>query len=191
MSFPQLGLVVGSQGRGSNMSNIAMRCVDGSLPATVGVVIAPKEDIPSVAAARKIGLNVQIVDPKSPTYANDLVEALKGVQLVCLCGYLRLLPTEVLEAHPNRVINIHPALLPKYGGKGMYGMHVHEAVLAAGERETGCTVHYVTEKYDDGAIIVQKRCRLEQGDVPPTLAARVLALEHQAYIEAIRDVLSL
>lgn len=173
------------------MSNIAMRCADGTLAAVVAVVVAPKEDIPSVAAARKLGLNVEIVSTKDPAYDTALAAALADVDLVCLCGYMRLLPQTVLAAHPNRVLNIHPALLPKFGGKGMYGMHVHDAVLAAGERQSGCTVHLVTPVYDDGHIIVQKTCRVEPGDVAPALAARVLALEHQAYIEAIREVLNL
>ena len=173
------------------MSNIAMRCADGTLPAEVAVVVAPKEDIPSVAAARKLGLDVVIVSTKDPSYDTALATALAEVDLVCLCGYMRLLPQTVLQAHPNRVVNIHPALLPKFGGKGMYGMHVHDAVLAAGERQSGCTVHLVTPIYDEGHIIVQKTCPVEPGDVAPTLAARVLALEHQAYIEAIREVLHL
>ncbi|MFN3683119.1 MAG: formyltransferase family protein, partial [Fimbriimonadaceae bacterium] len=110
--------------------------------------------------------------------------------LVCLAGYMRLLPKEVLDSFPNRVLNIHPALLPKFGGKGMYGMRVHEAVLRAGEAESGCTVHLVNERYDEGPIVVQLRCPVLPDDTPETLAARVLELEHRAYPEAVRKVLA-
>jgi folate-dependent phosphoribosylglycinamide formyltransferase PurN len=113
-----------------------------------------------------------------------------GANLICLAGYLRLLPTEVLEAFPGRVLNIHPALLPRHGGKGMYGMRVHEAVLASGDKETGASVHFVTERYDEGGVILQRRCNVEPGDTPETLAARVLREEHLAYVEAIRKVLN-
>lgn len=90
---------------------------------------------------------------------------------------------------PDRVLNIHPSLLPKYGGKGMYGIRVHEAVLAAGDSESGCTVHLVNEVYDDGAVLVQLRCPVEPGDTPETLAARVLECEKQAFPMAINKVL--
>jgi phosphoribosylglycinamide formyltransferase-1 len=95
----------------------------------------------------------------------------------------------VLEAFPNRVINIHPALLPKFGGKGMYGMRVHQAVLDAGEKESGATVHYVNERYDEGAIIFQLPCSVLRGDTPETLAERVLPREHWAYVRALKKVL--
>jgi phosphoribosylglycinamide formyltransferase-1 len=100
-----------------------------------------------------------------------------------------VLPLEVLSLFPNRVLNIHPALLPKFGGKGMYGHHVHEAVLAAGEAESGCSVHFVNERYDEGAVILQKVCPVLPDDTPDTLAARVLVLEHQAYPEALAKVI--
>ncbi|HSI73564.1 MAG TPA: formyltransferase family protein, partial [Fimbriimonas sp.] len=90
---------------------------------------------------------------------------------------------------PNRVLNIHPALLPKFGGKGMYGRRVHEAVLAAGETESGCTIHLVTPVYDEGPIILQKTCPVLEGDTPETLATRVLQVEHEAYPEALAKVI--
>lgn len=103
---------------------------------------------------------------------------------------MRLLPSEVLERYPNRVLNIHPALLPKFGGKGMYGMHVHKAVVEAEESESGCTVHYVNERYDEGAIILQLRCEVRPTDTPEDVAARVLKLEHKAFAEALALVMS-
>ena len=99
---------------------------------------------------------------------------------------MRLLPDLVLESKPGRVLNIHPSLLPKFGGAGMYGMHVHRAVLNAGESETGCTVHRVSPIYDAGEFVLQRRCPVMANDTAETLAARVLALEHLAYPEALQ-----
>ena len=101
-----------------------------------------------------------------------------------------LLPLEVIEAFPNRVLNVHPSLLPRHGGPGMYGARVHEAVLASGDRESGCTVHLVTERYDEGQVVLQARCPVFAGDTPETLAARILELEHRAYPDAVRRVLT-
>lgn len=179
---------MGPKGRGSNLKAIAAACEDGSLDARVRVVVAPKEEIPVVDWCRENGLRVAGVEP-GENYGLRLVNALEGCDLICLAGYLRLLPDEVLQAFPRRVLNIHPALLPKFGGKGMYGIKVHEAVLAAGEAESGCTVHYVTPHYDEGEVLVQRRCPVLPGDTPETLAARVLAEEHRAYAEAIRMVI--
>ena len=171
------------------MAAIARACMDGDIPACVSVVIAPNSEAPAVEVAQDLGLSTRIVDYEAP-YGSRLVEALHGIDWVCLAGYLKLLPAEVLDAFPNRVLNIHPALLPKFGGKGMYGLNVHKAVIEAGETESGCTVHFVTPHYDEGAIILQLKCPVLPDDVPETLAARVLKLEHQAYSEALRHVLS-
>ena len=164
-----------------------MEAIIRAFPDHVRVVVAPKEDLPAVAKARDLGIPVVIAPPDQP---DILISTLKEVHWVCLAGYLRLLPVAVLESHPNRVLNIHPALLPKFGGKGMYGLHVHTAVLAAGEQSTGCTVHYVSEHYDEGAIILQKQCAVFADDTPETLAARVLNLETQAYVEALQKLIN-
>jgi phosphoribosylglycinamide formyltransferase-1 len=100
------------------------------------------------------------------------------IDLVVLAGFLRLIPTDLVKAFPQRIINIHPALLPKYGGKGMYGHHVHEAVIAAKEKESGITVHYVNERFDEGEHIAQFKCHVLPDDTPETLAARIHQLEH-------------
>ncbi|HEX7918682.1 MAG TPA: phosphoribosylglycinamide formyltransferase [Gemmatimonadales bacterium] len=102
-----------------------------------------------------------------------------GIDLIVLAGYLKLVPAEVIAAYRGKIINIHPALLPKFGGAGMYGRRVHEAVLAAGERESGCTVHLVDEVYDRGAILAQAKVAVRPDDTPESLAARVLAAEHK------------
>src|SRR5690606_26106236 len=103
----------------------------------------------------------------------------KEIDLVVLAGFLWKVPSNLVAAFSGRIINIHPALLPKFGGKGMYGHFVHEAVLAAGEKESGITIHYVNEKYDDGGVILQERCAISPEDTPETLARKVQVLEHQ------------
>ncbi len=183
----RIGILVGKQGRGSNMLAIHRACQDGRLDARVDIVVAPSEAAPAVHSAREAGLDVRIIP--YPEQEVELPKALQGLDVVCLAGYMRLLPETVLRAFPNRVLNIHPALLPKFGGKGMYGMHVHEAVVAAGETESGCSVHLVNEQYDEGAVVCQRKVQVHPGDTPQDLAARVLEQEHLAYPEAIRLVL--
>lgn len=151
-------------------------------------VISPVADSPAVAWACDRGIPVSVVEP-GEDYGPRLVEALHDSTILALAGFLRLLPNEVIQMLPGRVLNIHPSLLPKFGGRGMYGLRVHEAVVAAGETESGCTVHYVTEHYDEGNVILQKRCAVLPDDTAETLAARVLRLEHEAYPEAIEKVL--
>jgi phosphoribosylglycinamide formyltransferase 1 len=192
--YPMMGkapvaILIGPKGRGSNMLALAASCEAPDFPARIVAVVSPKENIPSVQAAQERGLPVRIVTPEAPGYAARLLDALKEAKFVCLAGYLRLLPAEVLAAFPGRVLNVHPALLPKFGGKGMYGMRVHEAVLAAGETESGCTVHRVTEAYDEGPPVVQLRCPVLPNDTPEELALRVLRLEHQAFSQALRQVI--
>lgn len=172
------------------MANLIRAGQEGAIPGEVVIVIAPRPGIPSEQIARDLGVAVTVISPKQPAYEAALLAALREarVDLVCLAGYMTKLPVEVLQAFPGAVLNVHPALLPRFGGKGMYGMHVHEAVLASGERESGATVHIVTENYDEGPIVVQLRCDVQPGDDAATLAQRVLALEHQAYREAIRIV---
>jgi len=125
-----------------------------------------------------------------PEFVDALLAALRshGVDFIALAGYMKQLPAEVVNAYRNRIVNIHPALLPRFGGKGMYGIHVHEAVIAAGVAESGATVHVVDEEYDRGAIILQKSVPVLSGDTPETLAARVLSVEHEIYPEALRRI---
>jgi phosphoribosylglycinamide formyltransferase-1 len=110
------------------------------------------------------------------------------VDLLVLAGFLRLIPAALVQAFPKRIINIHPALLPKYGGKGMYGHHVHAAVIAAGESESGITIHYVNERYDEGEHLFQVKCPVLPNDTPDTLAARVHTLEHAHYPRVVEQL---
>ncbi|MCX6280596.1 MAG: phosphoribosylglycinamide formyltransferase [Bacteroidetes bacterium] len=112
------------------------------------------------------------------------------ISFIVLAGFLWLIPRNILEAYPRKIVNIHPALLPGYGGKGMYGEHVHEAVIRSGERESGISIHYVNEKYDEGNIIFQARCPVMPGDTPASLAARIHKLEYEHYPRVIEEILT-
>ena len=113
----------------------------------------------------------------------------QSVDFVVLAGFLWLVPLYMVKKFHNRIVNIHPALLPKYGGKGMYGMNVHRAVHEAKEPESGMTIHFVNEKYDEGGIIFQAKCELNKEDTPETIAKKVLSLEHRHYPETIEKVI--
>jgi phosphoribosylglycinamide formyltransferase-1 len=149
-----------------------------------------------------MGLPVAIVDPKAfplvesagsstggqeNSYAQALLDALgaAGAEVLVLAGYLRRLPAPVVAAYRHRIVNIHPSLLPCFGGKGMYGEHVHRAVLNYGVKVSGCTVHFVDEEYDTGPIIAQRSVPVGEDDTPVTLAARLLPVEHAALVEAL------
>lgn len=112
----------------------------------------------------------------------------QGIDLLVLAGFMRLLPPELVRAFPDRIVNIHPSLLPKYGGKGMYGGHVHAAVIAAGEKESGITIHLVNERYDDGRVLFQAKCAIGANDTPETLAAKIHELEHAHYPRVVDDL---
>lgn len=172
-------------GGGTTLQNFLDRIAAGTMAARIVGVVSSKADAFGVERAKRAGLPV-VVEPKGPGFADRVWAAVRAFRpdYVCLAGWLHLLPIPT-DFH-RRVLNIHPALLPKYGGKGMYGRHVHEAVLAAGETESGCTVHYADDTYDTGPVILQKRVPVLAGDTPETLAARVFTAECEAYPEAIR-----
>ncbi len=178
---PRIAILTGSKGRGSNMAAIVRAVQSGAVPGEIALVLSPKADAPALEVARNLGISQVIGSEDLETHLDP-----GRVDWICLAGFMRLLPPTVLQRFPRRVLNIHPALLPKFGGKGMYGHHVHEAVLASGDALTGCTVHYVTERYDEGDPIVQFSCPVMPGDTAETLAARVLELEHLAYPLALR-----
>ena len=164
----------------------------------VGVVVMNR-DAGAAERARDAGVPVVVIPTKDrdeDVVAQETLAALEaeGVDVIALCGYLRLLPSPVVRRFNGRILNIHPALLPDFGGKGMYGMNVHRAVLEAGVPHSGATVHFVTEEYDEGAVLGQWSVEVRADDDPETLAARVLRVEHQLYpravdhlVEALRD----
>jgi formyltetrahydrofolate-dependent phosphoribosylglycinamide formyltransferase len=171
-------VAVAVSGRGSNLEAL-LRVLGPDTPVRVAVVLSSRPDAPALerAAARRIP-SVVLQDPAESA---EWLEALErhAVDLIVLAGYVKLVPSEVIARYRGRIINVHPALLPSFGGKGMYGRRVHEAVLASGARESGATVHLVDEVYDRGAILGQARVPVLPGDDPDRLAARVLEVEHR------------
>ena len=187
----RIAILVSGHGRGSNMAAIIDACQRGEVDGQVVLVIGTRREAPALQRATEKGVPTCVISPRNLTeeeYAHRLLHALSEAKadLVCLAGYMRLLPTPVVQAYAGRVMNIHPALLPLFGGKGMYGEHVHRAVLESGVKVSGCTVHFVDEHYDTGPIIVQRCVPVEEEDTWETLAARVLAQEHQAYVQAVQ-----
>ena len=180
-------LAVLLSGGGRTMLNIHAACQRGEIPARVALVIASKECL-GAQRARDAGLPTIVRPGMIP--AEELLGLLRAHDCgwIVLAGYLKML--RIPAGFAGRAVNIHPALLPKFGGAGMHGEHVHRAVLAAGETETGCTVHLCDDRYDTGPIVLQRRCPVLPGDTPETLAARVFEQETLAYPEALRLLLS-
>jgi phosphoribosylglycinamide formyltransferase-1 len=181
---------------GSNMRAIVAACRDGSLAADPVLAISNNRDSPALAWARDNGLaavhlsaSVTGSDAALDTAIADTLAAHR-VDLVVLAGYMRKLGPRTLAAFKNRILNVHPALLPKFGGQGMYGRFVHEAVLAAGEKVTGATIHVVDGEYDHGPVIAQTDVPVMPGDTPETLAARVQAKERELFPDTLRRIVA-
>jgi len=171
-------VAVAVSGRGSNLEALLEALGDGR-EAQVVLVLSNRADAPALEHARRRGIATAVLaDFRSASEWLDRLEA-HGAGLLVLAGYLKLVPNGVIARYRGRVLNVHPALLPAFGGPGMYGHRVHEAVLASGATESGCTVHLVDEEYDRGAILGQRRVPVLPGDTPETLAARVLREEHR------------
>lgn len=193
-SRPPLRVAVIGSGKGSNCQSIIDAIDAGKLNAKIVCVISDVENAFILERARKHGIPAQFISAApfktklDGEAEQNYIAFLKnhGAEVIVLAGFMRIVKKGLLAAFPDRILNIHPALLPRFGGQGMYGMRVHEAVLASGERESGATVHLVDEEYDRGTILLQRRVPVLPGDTPETLAARVLEAEHQAYPEALR-----
>lgn len=186
----RLGVLV--SGTGTNLQGLIDACRAGEVPAEVAVVVSNVPGAPALERARRAGVPAVVVDhrafPAPAAFEAALRETLKGarVGLVCLAGFLRILSPAFVGAFAGRILNIHPALLPAFGGKGMYGERVHQAVLASGARVSGATVHFVTEVPDGGPIVLQAAVPVLDDDTPATLAARVRREELRLYPTAVR-----
>ena len=156
----------------------------------VSLVVSNKATAPVLNLADEYGIEKMVISRKSFYETEELLQALRArnVTLIVLAGFLWLLPDHLVRAYDKRIINIHPALLPKYGGKGMYGLHVHRAVKAAGEAVSGITIHYVNEHYDEGGIIFQASCPLQPEDEPEDIARKVLQLEHRHFAPVVEKL---
>ncbi|XP_010538313.1 PREDICTED: phosphoribosylglycinamide formyltransferase, chloroplastic [Tarenaya hassleriana] len=184
-------LAVFVSGGGSNFKSIHEGCVDGSVHGDVAVLVTNKKDCGGAEYARSNNIPV-FVFPKLQQEPNglspaELVDVLRkyDIDFVLLAGYLKLIPVELIRAFPKRILNIHPALLPAFGGKGFYGMRVHKAVLASGARYSGPTIHFVDEEFDTGRILAQSAVHVLANDTPEDLAIRVLHEEHKLYVEVV------
>lgn len=155
------------------------------------LLISSKASAPAIEMAKGYVLETLVLNRKDFYESENLLTVLDkcDIDLLVLAGFLWLVPSYLVEAYPNAIVNIHPALLPGYGGKGMYGIHVHRAVKAAGDQESGITIHYVNEHYDEGNIIFQERCPLEPNDTPEEIARKVLQLEHRHFAPTIERLL--
>lgn len=178
-----------ASGEGTNAERI-IRYFSEKKTAEVVVVITNKSQAGVIKRAEGLGIPTEII----PSQGFSVGEALKTLHqyetdFVVLAGFLLKVPDDILHDYPNKIVNIHPALLPKFGGKGMYGSRVHEAVIAAGEKESGITIHYINERYDEGGIILQTQCPVMPDDTPDTLAARVHQLEYEFFPKVIEKII--
>ncbi|MFC1692039.1 phosphoribosylglycinamide formyltransferase [Candidatus Latescibacterota bacterium] len=187
----RLRIGVLASGGGTNLQSIIDRSLDGSLMADVVVVISNNSGAGALERARKHGIDAlhisALIEGSAETVDARITDEMvsRNIDIVVLAGYMKKIGPVLLEAYEGRILNIHPALLPKFGGKDMYGIHVHEAVIAAGEKESGVTVHIVDSKYDHGSILAQVKVPVYPDDTPETLQKRVLVKEHEIYPETI------
>ncbi|HUU44926.1 MAG TPA: phosphoribosylglycinamide formyltransferase [Acidobacteriota bacterium] len=186
-----LRVAVMASGGGTNLQAILDQITEGKLDARVVVVVSNNRNAQALERARQAGVEAVHWSEKkagSPeAFTRGLLDVFRKarVELVVLAGYMKLVPREVVDAYEGRMINTHPALLPKFGGEGFYGIRVHEAVLAAGETVSGATVHFVDPEYDRGPIFMQRQVPVQPGDTPESLRDRVLAVEHELLPAAI------
>ena len=183
-------IAIFASGSGSNAENIATYFKVSSV-AEVVLILTNKADAYVLERAKKLTLE-SVVFSSEQLKSGELVNLLKdkGIDFIVLAGFLLKIPENLIAAFPNKIINIHPALLPKYGGKGMYGDAVHKAVVANKEKETGITIHYVNEHYDEGAIIFQAKCAVSESDTYEEVAHKIHQLEYEHFPRVIEKILA-
>ena len=183
-------IAIFASGNGTNAENI-IKYFSGNKDIKVKIVMANKTDAFVLERAHRLGIPTLYINREQWADATHILTLLHEQQIdfIVLAGFLARIPDALLHAYPNRIVNIHPSLLPKFGGKGMYGNKVHEAVVAAGETESGITIHYLNEHYDEGQIIAQYRCPVMPNDTPQDVATRVHALEYEYYPKVIEQLL--
>jgi len=182
-------------GRGSNMAAIINACESAKLAATVELVISNNADSQALVIAQEKNIDTRYLSLRTHADADLLdiatVEALDNhdIDFVLLAGYMKKIEPKTLSAYKGRIINIHPSLLPKFGGQGMFGLNVHKAVIDAAEKETGVTIHLVDGEYDKGAILAQRAVAIGSEDTPESLAVKVLKVEHVLFAETIQKII--
>lgn len=195
MTTPKIGVLVSGQSRGTNFQAILDAIARGDLNARCALLVATNELHGAVARARDASIKTLVLPPGELTkqaWDEIVADALyeEGVSVVALAGYLRYVTSVLLDAFPGRVVNVHPSLLPAFGGQGMYGPRVHRAVLEHGCKVSGCTVHLVDERYDTGPILAQAAVPVEDDDTPDSLALRVQREEHRLFPQCLELVCS-
>lgn len=187
----QYNIAIFASGTGSNAKKI-IEFFEHNPQINVSLVVSNKKDAPVLEMAESFGVETLVIDRTFFYEKKDILKIFNKylVDFVVLAGFLWLVPKYMVEAFPRRMVNIHPALLPKFGGKGMYGGRVHRAVKEAGETESGITIHYVNEEYDDGDIVFQAKCEVTPEDTPETIQKKVQILEHRHYPDIIDRLLN-
>ncbi|MBV6439064.1 MAG: phosphoribosylglycinamide formyltransferase [Haliscomenobacteraceae bacterium CHB4] len=184
-------IAIFASGAGSNARKI-IEYFKNATDVRVALVVSNKKDAGVLDIAREHGIPTHIIDRSSFYGTEDLLGILKkhDIGFIVLAGFLWLIPSYLVQAYEKKMVNIHPALLPQFGGKGMYGMHVHEAVKASGAAETGITIHFVNEHYDEGDIVFQERCAVLPEDTPADIARKVQRLEHLYFPKVVEKLVS-
>lgn len=184
-------LAIFASGSGSNAEKIA-EYFAGRTDIEISLILSNNPQAGVIARARRFQIPVVLFDRKTFYETRRIIEILQNehIDLIVLAGFMMLIPEAMVQAFPEKIVNIHPALLPKYGGKGMYGHFVHEAVVAAQELESGISIHFVNERYDEGDIIFQATCEVAPTDTPEEVARKVQVLEHQHYPEVVDKLLN-
>jgi phosphoribosylglycinamide formyltransferase-1 len=182
-------IAIFASGNGTNAMNL-IHFFESSKEAEIGFVLSNRTEAGVLEKAKSEGIEVVVVSNELVQEGDSLVAICKerGIDLIVLAGFLRKIPDQLIRNYPNKIVNIHPALLPNYGGKGMYGDHVHQAVLAAGESESGISIHFVNEHFDEGKLLAQFTCPVKISDTLESLRQRVQALEHRHYAEVINEI---
>ncbi|MDB5284677.1 MAG: purN [Bacteroidota bacterium] len=183
-------IAIFASGKGTNAESIIEYFRDhASIKVALIVTNNPAAGVIKIAHSNKIISAIVSKEALNDAEVTGRVLNALNIDMIVLAGFLQLIPQFLLQKYPGKIVNIHPALLPKFGGKGMYGLKVHEAVLTAKEKETGITVHYVNEHYDEGEVILQKTVSIKPSDNPESLSAKVLSLEHEWYPKTIEKLL--
>ena len=183
-------IAIFASGNGTNAERI-IKYFENSTIARVAIVVTNNPKAGVINRANALNVDVQVINRNVFYDSQSIINTLAKykVDLIVLAGFLWLVPKYLIDKYENRIINIHPALLPKYGGKGMYGMKVHEAVIANKEEKSGITIHKVNDKYDDGQIIFQEKVKIEINETPETLAGKIHILEYKHFPKVIEDLL--
>ena len=186
-----VNLVIFASGEGSNAEKI-LEFFEGHKKVKISWIITNNEEAGVLKKAQKYRKGIQVISNsvliKNAKQFTEFLH-MERIDWIILAGFLLKIPTEIVQAFPNKIINLHPSLLPKFGGKGMYGIHVHRAVIASAEKESGITIHLVNEEYDKGEIVFQQTCLIEPGETPETLSSKVQQLEHKFFPKIIEKVI--